>query len=297
MHSKHRLGQDLAGEQADYVVCLGNRCCNIAHNVGDLYDARIGRLERLLLGTLGFGRDFEALFGRVENVLDLLEQALVFLELGVRLHGLLDQQLDVAQLAEVEVAFAFQARDRLLQLRVLLPQRSAGGAASSRGERCACPRCGRVAGGGRSAGSGGGGARCCTARGGEATLALSARDGVVVVAGEVLVPVLLDELEKLEVVLHLALYQRLDPDGLVDLVLGECVCGGQLQREGAGGEHVLCNILKFCRYAYSVLALNLTRAMGTSSAAVSHRHGPLDVAATHRRYCQTPGTALPWSAG
>jgi hypothetical protein len=29
MQSKHRLGHDLFGEQADYVVCLGNRCCNV----------------------------------------------------------------------------------------------------------------------------------------------------------------------------------------------------------------------------------------------------------------------------
>jgi hypothetical protein len=43
------------------------------------------------------------------------------------------------------------------------------------------------------------------------------------VAWEVLVPVLLDELEELEVVLHLALYERLDADGLVDLVLGKRV--------------------------------------------------------------------------
>lgn len=40
-------------------------------------------------------------------------------------------------------------------------------------------------------------------------------------AGKVLVPVLLDKLEELEVVLHLALDERLDPNRLVDLVFGE----------------------------------------------------------------------------
>lgn len=40
---------------------------------------------------------------------------------------------------------------------------------------------------------------------------------------EVLIPVLLDELQKLEVVLHLTFYEGLDADGLVNLMLGKCV--------------------------------------------------------------------------
>jgi hypothetical protein len=73
----------------------------------DFCDARFVILERLLFGgALGLWGDFEALFGRVQDVLDLLEQAFVLLELGIGLHCLLDQQLDVAELAEVEVAFA-----------------------------------------------------------------------------------------------------------------------------------------------------------------------------------------------
>jgi hypothetical protein len=96
------------------------------------------------------------------------------------------------------------------------------------------------------------------------------------VAREVLVPVLLDELKELEVVLHLALDQRLHPDGLVDLVFGEGICVVSVRVRSvrcraieAGKEGcVLCNTLKFCRYAYSVLALNLTRDIGTSSASL-----------------------------
>ena len=42
-------------------------------------------------------------------------------------------------------------------------------------------------------------------------------------AREVLVPVLLDELEKFEIVLHLAFHKGLDADGLIDLMLGKCV--------------------------------------------------------------------------
>jgi hypothetical protein len=63
----------------------------------------------------------------------------------------------------------------------------------------------------------------------------------------VLVPVLLDELEELEVVLHLALDQRLDADGLVDLVLGERICTASVGAGAGAGADVLCNILKFCR--------------------------------------------------
>jgi hypothetical protein len=54
------------------------------------------------------------------------------------------------------------------------------------------------------------------------------------VAREVLVPVLLDELEEFEVVLHLAFYQRLDADRFVDLVLGKRVCWSLENVQGSG---------------------------------------------------------------
>ena len=177
-------------------------------------------LKRLLLGALGLGRDLEALLGRVEYVLNLLEQALVLFKLWIRFHGLLNQQLNVAQLAKVKVALALQARHRLLERRVFLAQGGARGS-SARRQGCAGTRCGRVGGSGCSSGGRGSGAGCGSR--GDAALALAAGNGVVFVAWEVLVPVLLDELEELEVVLHLALYERLDADGLVDLVLGERV--------------------------------------------------------------------------
>ena len=46
-------------------------------------------------------------------------------------------------------------------------------------------------------------------------------------AREVLVPVLLDELEELEVILHLALDEGFDADWLVNMMFGECVCSCQ----------------------------------------------------------------------
>lgn len=61
----------------------------------NLRERGLVRLKRLLLGTLGFWWDLEALFGRVQDVLDLLEQTLVLLKLRIGLHGLLNQQLDV----------------------------------------------------------------------------------------------------------------------------------------------------------------------------------------------------------
>jgi hypothetical protein len=177
-------------------------------------------LKRLLLGALGLRRDLEALLRRVEYVLNLLEQAFVLFKLWIRFHGLLNQQLNVAQLAKVKVALALQARHRLLERRVFLAQGGARGS-SARRQGCAGTRCGRVGGSGCSSGGRGSGAGCGSR--GDAALALAAGNGVVFVAWEVLVPVLLDELEELEVVLHLALYERLDADGLVDLVLGERV--------------------------------------------------------------------------
>lgn len=55
------------------------------------------------------------------------------------------------------------------------------------------------------------------------TLAVAAGECVVFMAREVLVPVLLGELEELEIILHFALDQLLHGDGLVDMMFGKCV--------------------------------------------------------------------------
>jgi hypothetical protein len=61
--------------------------------------------------------------GRVENSLYLLEKTtLVLFELGLSLHGALDEQFDIPQLAEVEVALALQTLNSLLKCIVLLCQ-------------------------------------------------------------------------------------------------------------------------------------------------------------------------------
>jgi len=116
---------------------------------------------------------------------------------------------------------------------------------------------------------GGGGEGC--------PLAFAPGNGVVVVAGEVLVPVFFGPLQELEVVLHFAFYEGFDGDGAVDVVAGEDIYTNTKKiavsyvgvRDWGGGRggvvDVLCRILKFWRYAYSVFALNLTRAIGTSS--------------------------------
>lgn len=52
----------------------------------------------------------------------------------------------------------------------------------------------------------------------------AAGGGVVVGAGEVLVPVALAPLQELEVVLHFALDEGFDGDCAVDAVAGECAC-------------------------------------------------------------------------
>src|ERR1700733_7611290 len=81
----------------------------------------LGNLERLLIvEPLRLGRDLEAVFRRVQDRLDVLDQTiLLFLDLRVLLARLLDQQLDIAELAEVEISLALQALDRLLQSVVL----------------------------------------------------------------------------------------------------------------------------------------------------------------------------------
>ena len=59
----------------------------------------------------------------VENGLDVFDYSLIiFLELRVCLHRLLQEQLDVPQLAEIEISLPLQARNSLLQLSVFLYQ-------------------------------------------------------------------------------------------------------------------------------------------------------------------------------
>ena len=122
-------------------------------------------LECLLLGrvfTIGLLGNFKALLqellaikpmlvviffldstylSRIKNSLDLLEQAtLVLLEHRVGFHGLLYQELNIPQLAEVEVALALQSLHSLQQLCVLRLERCVRGTTAS-GLAAGCSRC------------------------------------------------------------------------------------------------------------------------------------------------------------
>ena len=187
-------------------------------------------LERLLVVQLiGFG-DLKSLLGGIQDRLDLLDEAIfLLLELGVLINSLLDEQFNVAQLAEVEVALALQSNDGLLQCVVLGLESGTGSTAASLGNA-------RTAGRGScstwTSGTGtAGGTRSSAASGDRRTL--SPGDGVVVTAGVVLVPKLLCPLQEIEVVLHLALHQGFDRDGLLDLMLCEGIWRG-IQSDRAG---------------------------------------------------------------
>lgn len=91
----------LSGANTVKIVFFPGRALFRVHDFGGV------PLERLLFCTLYLGRYLEALLGGIQDVLDLLEQALVLLQLRVRFHSLLNQQLDVSELAEVEVPLAF----------------------------------------------------------------------------------------------------------------------------------------------------------------------------------------------
>ena len=60
----------------------------------------------------------------------LEKTALVLFELGLGLHSSLDEQFDIPQLAEVEVALALQTLNSLLKCVVLLCQSSSLGTTS-----------------------------------------------------------------------------------------------------------------------------------------------------------------------
>lgn len=176
----------------------------------------------MVVQLVAFG-DLEALLGRVEDGLDLLDEPIfLLLELGVLLDGLLDEQLNVAQLAEVEIALALQPDDCLLQGIVLgLESRAGSTAASSLGDARAAGSWGGATGTSGCRASGGG-TRGRAAAGGEST-AFSPTNSIIIAAGVVLIPKLLCPLEEVEVVLHSALNELLDGDRLVDLMLCEGV--------------------------------------------------------------------------
>jgi hypothetical protein len=84
-----------------------------------------------ILVVVGSIRRRRTYLGRVENSLYLLEKTtLVLFELGLGLHGALDEQFDIPQLAEVEVALALQTLDSLLKCIVLLCESGGLGTAS-----------------------------------------------------------------------------------------------------------------------------------------------------------------------
>lgn len=160
--------------------------------------------------------------GGIQDRLDRRNQTiLVLLQLWLILHCPLDQQLDVTQLAEVEIPLLLQASDALLQLRILLLQvggsatttkRCSGSSSTTDGRGSSSLRSVRtdVAADGLLGGSSDHGRR-----------SLSAGKSIVVATGIVLIPESLRPLQELQVVLHLALDESLDVDGPVDVLLGE----------------------------------------------------------------------------
>jgi hypothetical protein len=88
-------------------------------------------LAIFILVVVGSIRRRRTYLGRVENSLYLLEKTtLVLFELGLGLHGALDEQFDIPQLAEVEVALALQTLNSLLKCIVLLCESGGLGTAS-----------------------------------------------------------------------------------------------------------------------------------------------------------------------
>lgn len=184
------------------------------------------RLKGLLIvGGLGVSLgNLEALLGRVKDGLDGLDETvLLLLEFGVLLDSALNKNLNVAQLVEVEVTLALQAADGLLQSCDLLLESLGGGRVSSGGSSSDTGTTGGGGATGTSRGSRTGGGARGTAHGGRESATLATGSGIVITAGVVLVPEFLGPLQEVEVVLHLAFYERLDGDGLFDLVLGEGV--------------------------------------------------------------------------
>lgn len=182
-------------------------------------------LERLLVVQLLALRNLEALLGRVENGLDLLDQTiLLLLKLGVLIDSLLYKQFDIAQLAEVEVAFPLQTHDRLLERGILLLKGRIRDTTAASLDAYARPSSrGHTSGTSRSGAASGRTSSRATAAG--QCAALPPSNGIVVATWEVLVPELLRPLQEVQVVLHLAFHELLDRNHLVDVVLCERICG------------------------------------------------------------------------
>jgi hypothetical protein len=201
---------------------------------------------------------------RVKDSLDRRDKSiLILLELRVLFYRLLHQQLNVSELAEVEISLLLQSGNGLLELRILLLQNSRGSATS---KRCPGP-CGTAA-----ADSRGSSAllllpdRRLGVSADNTGLTLSAGEGVVVSARIVLVPVSLGPLKELEVVLHLALYELLNVNRSVDVLLGEVYYRtvSKLFYLASELRIVPVRTLKLLMYSYSDLALNLILCIGTS---------------------------------
>lgn len=161
-------------------------------------------VQALSLELLSLGGDLKALLSRVQDSLDLLEDAVFLLvELGVLVNSLLDEKFNVSQLAEVKVSFTLQSDDGLLEGVVLLLQGSRAGTGGLGNTATGARRDASSAGSGSVGSSSGSSGTGSSSQG----VTLAAGDGVVFVVGKVEVPELLGPLQEFEVVLHLALYQ------------------------------------------------------------------------------------------
>ena len=157
----------------------------------------------------------------------MLDQAvLLFLNLRVLLARLLHQQLDVAELAEVEIPLSLKTLNRLLERVIFLLQGRRAGSPDALGDPRASSWCGTSPDGTRRRSRSG-----RDTSGGRGAGSTSSSNGIVVAAREVLVPVPLGPLKELKVVLHLALDQLFDIHRAVDAMSREAVyCEGLLAR-------------------------------------------------------------------
>jgi hypothetical protein len=181
---------------------------------------KIGLESLLVVDSLALCRNLKAFLCRVENSLDVLDQSiLLLLQLGIFIDSLLDEELNISELAEIKVTFPLQAGNSLLESGILLLQ-SSGSGSSGLGYSGPTTR-GAASPTGGASGSSSNGTR--SRGGGRHRSTFSSGDGVVFVIREVEIPKALGPLQKLEVVLHLALDECWHGNGLVDLVLCESV--------------------------------------------------------------------------
>ena len=166
--------------------------------------------------------------GTIKDRLDLLQQApLILLQRRIRLHRLLDQELNIPQLAEVEIPLAFQPLHRLHELRILLRQHPTSRAHAAHGATSPTPRprrsCVRRPPRSRRGSTPTHPPTTPHSRHRSCGGSFPTGERVVVASGVVLVPVLLAPLQELEVILHLALDEVGDGKGPVDVVFAEGV--------------------------------------------------------------------------